>query len=101
MHSSICPTVSIELAFERRRGLSSELGFRCPCGWTSVISSNSDCNSLPINESYAWGCEVAAVGYTAAFALLTTMDIPAPDFRTFQAYEKTCKSQFEKAFVIE
>jgi Mutator-like transposase len=91
----------VNLDMERRSGLSTEMVFKCACGWASVISSNAECNTLPINESFAWGCKCAPVGFTAASTLLTTLDIPGPDFRTFQKYERKCKSYMEEAFVQE
>jgi hypothetical protein len=97
-HCKQCVVAKLQLDLERRSGLSSEFVFKCTCGWVAVISSNDDCNSLPINDSFAWGCESAPVGFTAATSLLTTMDIPTPDFRTFQKSERKCKDLMEVAF---
>jgi hypothetical protein len=100
-HSLECFRSSIELYCERRCGLLSELVFKCKCGWVVKICSNSPCNSLPINDSFAWGCEISPVGFTAASSLLTAMDIPVPDFKTFQKYENKCKISMENSFVSE
>ncbi|OXA37925.1 Serum response factor-binding protein 1 [Folsomia candida] len=96
---SSCKNWSLDL--ERRKGLSTECIFKCACGWVAVISSDSDCNTLPINDSFAWGCECSPVGFSAATSLLTTMDLPCPDPRTFKKAEESCKALMEEAFVQE
>jgi len=100
-HSKTCRVASMQLDLERRNGLKTELVYKCKCGWVVVFSTDTDKNSLPINDSFAWGCEIAPVGFSSASCLLTTMDIPVPDYRTFKTHETKCKNDMEEGFLKE
>jgi len=84
LHSKTCRVAFIQLDYERRCGFKTELIFQSICGWVSIISSESNKNSLPINDSFALGCEISPVGFNAASVLFTTMDLPVPDYKTFK-----------------
>lgn len=72
--------------------------FRCRCGVAEFkIDSDSDVESLPINEGMVWGCAQAPLGYDAAMSFLTTMDLKGPGKNTFKKLQRKSYEEINQA----
>lgn len=92
-----CPMYNFRHTGENRSGLETELLVRCACGYIVKTKTNSDNECLPANQAFNWGCHAAAVGYTSASSLFTTLETPVPCAVTFRKEQESTFKDFEKA----
>jgi len=78
------------LAFdgESTIGLKCEFGFKCQCGWEVKFRSDSDQESLPINDAMAWASRNTPISHQDLSTLLTPLDIPPPSLYTFKQHKE-------------
>jgi hypothetical protein len=100
-HSQKCKTMQLNVSNECLRGLNSKISVVCSCEWTTTIDTDTPLQSLTANQALVWGCQSAAIGYSSARNLLTSLDLPTPTFGTYQGYEKKSNATIHEALEKE
>lgn len=95
-HSSLCGKGPVQFSSETKRGLCSKCIYKCGCGKLFQIKSDTEENSLPINDAIVWGNTQSAIGYTSSSSLFTTLEIPSAGFQLYKKHQDNVHLLFTK-----